>query len=184
MYVAIRLGPRHRVDRRGRPSSATWVSAVVGTLISWATTAGTDDGLRDLAGAAGRRQKAVPDPEVDGVLFVQLDGVPFPVLQWAVQSGAVPNIRRWLASGDYVLRPWTAQLPCTTPASQLGILHGTVDGIPAFRWYDRELGRVLVANRPADARVIEERASNGRGCSTTTGSPSRTCSAVTRRARC
>ena len=24
--------------------AATWVSAVVGTLISWATTAGTDDG--------------------------------------------------------------------------------------------------------------------------------------------
>jgi hypothetical protein len=54
-------------------------------------------------------------------------------------------------------------MPCTTPASQLGILHGTVEGIPAFRWYDRELGRVLVANRPADARVIEERASTGAG---------------------
>jgi hypothetical protein len=54
-------------------------------------------------------------------------------------------------------------MPCTTPASQLGILHGTVDRIPAFRWYDRELDRLLVANRPPDARVIEERASNGRG---------------------
>ena len=54
-------------------------------------------------------------------------------------------------------------MPCTTPASQLGILHGTVDGVPAFRWYDRELGRVLVANRPADAALIEERASTGRG---------------------
>ena len=108
----------------------------------------------------------MPDPEVDGVLFVQLDGVPFPVLQWAVQSGAVPHIRRWLASGDYAFREWTPQLPCTTPASQLGILHGTVDGIPAFRWYDRELGRVLVANRPADARVIEERAQRpAPGCS-------------------
>ena len=84
-------------------------------------------------------------------LFVQLDGVPFPVLQWAVQSGCVPHLRRLLASGDYVMRPWTVQLPCTTPASQQGILHGTIDRIPAFRWYDRELGRVLVANRPADA---------------------------------
>ena len=99
------------------------------------------------------------------MIFVQLDGVPFPVLQWAVQSGAVPTIRRWLASGDYVLREWTPQLPCTTPASQLGMLHGTVDRVPAFRWYDRELGRVLVANRPADAKVIEQRASDGRGLS-------------------
>jgi hypothetical protein len=75
----------------------------------------------------------------------------------------VPTIRRWLASGDYELREWTPQLPCTTPASQLGILHGTVDRVPAFRWYDREVDRVLVANRPADAKVIEDRASNGRG---------------------
>lgn len=163
MYVAIRTVP-------GIDSSpwtafvATWVSAFVGTLISWATTAGTDDGLvTSLTRRAARRPHPVPDPEVDGVLFVQLDGVPFPVMQWAVQSGAVPHIRRWLAGGDYQLRSWTAQLPCTTPASQLGILHGTIDRVPAFRWYDRELGRVLVANRPADARVIEARASNGQG---------------------
>lgn len=163
MYVAIRTVP-------GIESSpwtalvATWVSAFVGTLISWATTAGTDDGLvTSLTRRASRRSEEVLDPDVDGVLFVQLDGVPFPVLQWAVQSGAVPHIRRLLASGEYEARPWTAQLPCTTPASQLGILHGTIDRIPAFRWYDRELGRVLVANKPADARVIEERASTGRG---------------------
>ncbi len=162
MYVAILLVPG--VESTGWTAlAASWVSAVVGTLISWATTAGSDDGLiTSLAGRA-RRQETVPDPEVDGVLFVQLDGVPFPVLQWAVQSGAVPHIRRWLASGEYTYCEWTPQLPCTTPASQLGILHGTVDGIPAFRWYDRELSRVLVANRPADARVIEERHSTGQG---------------------
>ncbi|HEX9225698.1 MAG TPA: alkaline phosphatase family protein, partial [Arthrobacter sp.] len=162
MYVAILLVPGIE-STPWTAFAATWVSAAVGTLISWTTTAGTDDGLiTSLAGRAGRQQP-VADPEVDGVLFVQLDGVPFPVLQWAVQSGAVPHIRRWLASGDYTLSEWTPQLPCTTPASQLGILHGTVDGIPAFRWYDRDLNRVLVANRPADARVIEEWHSTGRG---------------------
>jgi len=162
MYVAIRLVPGIE-STVWTAIAATWVCAVVGTLISWVTMAGTDDSLvASLAGRA-RRPETVTDPEVDGVLFVQLDGVPFPVLQWAVQSGAVPNIRRWLTSGDYICREWTPQLPCTTPASQMGILHGTVDGIPAFRWYDRELNRVLVANRPADARVIEERHSDGKG---------------------
>ena len=96
-------------------------------------------------------------------MFVQLDGVAFPVLRWAIQAGGVPTLRRWVTSGDYVLREWTAQLPCTTPASQLGILHGTIAGVPAFRWYDRELGRVLIANRPDDAAVIEQRATTGRG---------------------
>ena len=96
-------------------------------------------------------------------MFVQLDGVAFPVLRWAIQAGGVPTMRRWVTSGDYVLREWTAQLPCTTPASQLGILHGTVAGVPAFRWYDRELGRVLIANRPDDAAIIEQRATTGAG---------------------
>ena len=91
------------------------------------------------------------------LLFIQLDGVPFPVLRWAVQSGAVPTIRRWLANGDYELREWTPQLPCTTPASQLGILHGTVDRVPAFRWYDLDLGRVLaLALQKAEALSVTD----------------------------
>ena len=142
---------------------ASWVAAAVSTVIAFVTTAGTEDGLVVSLSHRGRRAEAVADPEVDGVVFVQLDGVPFPVLRWAVQSGGVPTIRKWLTTGDYKLREWTPQIPCTTPASQLGLLHGTVDGVPAFRWYDRELGRVLVANRPADARVIEDRASTGSG---------------------
>ena len=133
------------------------------TAAAWLGSAGTDDSFT--ASLLRRRAEGGPvaDPEVDGVVFVQLDGVAFPVLRWAIQAGAVPTIRRWVTSGDYLLREWTAQLPCTTPASQLGILHGTVAGVPAFRWYDRELGRVLIANRPDDAAIIEQRATSGAG---------------------
>jgi uncharacterized membrane protein YvlD (DUF360 family) len=162
MYLAILAVPAITADF-WTAVVASWVVAAVGTVVAWAATAGTDDGLVTSLRRRGRRNVEVSDPEVDGVVFVQLDGTAFPVLRWAVQAGAVPTIRRWLASGDYELREWTPQLPCTTPASQLGILHGTVDRVPAFRWYDREVDRVLVANRPADARVIEDRASNGQG---------------------
>ena len=142
---------------------ASWIVAVIATTAAWLASAGTDDSFT--ASLLRRRVAAKPlaDPEVDGVVFIQLDGVAFPVLRWAIQAGRVQTLRRWVTSGDYVLREWTAQLPCTTPASQLGILHGTVDGVPAFRWYDRELGRVLIANRPADAAVIEQRATTGTG---------------------
>ena len=142
---------------------ASWIVAVVATAAAWLGTAGTDDAFT--AALLRRRVGGSPvaDPEVDGVVFVQLDGVAFPVLRWAIQAGRVQTMRRWVTSGDYVLREWTAQLPCTTPASQLGILHGTVAGVPAFRWYDRELGRVLIANRPDDAAIIEQRATTGTG---------------------
>jgi uncharacterized membrane protein YvlD (DUF360 family) len=162
IYAAILIVPAVTADF-WTALLASWIAALVSTLFAWVTTAGTDEGLVTSLKRRGRRPEQVADPEVDGVVFVQLDGVPFPVLRWAVQSGAVPTIRHWLTSGKYDGRAWTPQLPCTTPASQLGILHGTVDRVPAFRWYDRELDRVLVANRPADARIIEARASNGRG---------------------
>src|SRR5512141_3185024 len=141
----------------------SWIAATVGTVVAYVGTAGTDEALTVALAKRARTSRSVPDPDVDGVVFVQPDGVPFPVMQWAVQSGGVPTIRRWLASGGYQLREWTPQLPCTTPASQLGILHGTVAGVPAFRWFDRELGRVLVTNKPADAKVVEARTSDGHG---------------------
>ncbi|HEV2931088.1 MAG TPA: phage holin family protein, partial [Propionibacteriaceae bacterium] len=142
---------------------ASWIVAGVGTAAAWLGSAGTEDSFT--ASLQRRRvdHPPVADPEVDGVVFVQLDGVAYPVLRWAIQAGAVPTLRRWITSGDYVFREWTAQLPCTTPASQLGILHGTVAGVPAFRWYDRDLGRVLIANRPDDAAIIEQRATTGDG---------------------
>jgi uncharacterized membrane protein YvlD (DUF360 family) len=140
----------------------SWICAAMGTLAAYVATAGTDEGLTT-ALARRVRPEALTDPAVDGVVIVQIDGVPYPVLRWAVQAGGLPTIRRWVTSRSHRLTEWTAQLPCTTPASQLGILHGTVAGVPAFRWYDRDLGRVLVANRPGDARIIEDRASDGRG---------------------
>ncbi|WP_432479941.1 alkaline phosphatase family protein [Nocardioides sp. GXQ0305] len=161
MYVAMQIVPGITATFLAA-FVTSWICAAVGTLVAYVTTAGTDDGLTS-ALARRVRPRALEDPEVEGVVMVQLDGVPFPVLRWAVQAGGVPTIRRWVTSGAYRLREWTPQMPCTTPASQLGILHGTVAGVPAFRWYDRELGRVLVANRPDDARIIEDRATDGRG---------------------
>jgi uncharacterized membrane protein YvlD (DUF360 family) len=142
---------------------ASWIVAAIGTAAAWLGSAGTDDSFTSSLLRRRVVSESAPDPEVDGVVFVQLDGVAFPVLRWAIQAGGVPTMRRWVTSGEYVLQEWTSQLPCTTPASQLGILHGTVAGVPAFRWYDRDLGRVLIANRPGDAAVIEQRATNGAG---------------------
>lgn len=164
LYLAIELVPGVTTDTFGVAVSAAWVAAVVATLLSWITTAGTDQAFTaTLVRRTRRHKQRLADPDVEGVLFVQLDGVPLPVLRWALQSGLLPTISRWLRTGSHRLEEWTPQLPCTTPATQLGVLHGTVDGVPAFRWYDRDLGRVVVANRPADASLIEARASDGKG---------------------
>jgi uncharacterized membrane protein YvlD (DUF360 family) len=143
------------------------VAIVIGltsTVLGWFTSAGTSQVLVSrLVTSSRRRPVQLADSDVEGVVFVQLDGVPFPVLQMAINAGTVPTLTRWIRSGTHELREWTPKLPATTPASQMGILHGVIDGIPAFRWYDRANDRVLVANRPADAAVIEADMTTGRG---------------------
>ena len=141
--------------------AAAWIASACGTLLVWLTSAGTDESFA--ASLVRTRPGQVADPQVDGLVFVQLDGVSFPVMQWVLQSGTMPTLRRWVDTSSHALHEWTVQLPCTTPASQQALLMGTAAGVPAFRWYDRDLGRVLVANRPADAAIIESRATTGHG---------------------
>ncbi|HTW14068.1 MAG TPA: phage holin family protein [Nocardioides sp.] len=161
MQVALMIVPGASFDSFGTAVAAAWIASILGTVLVWLSSAGTDESFG--AGLLHLKPGRIDDPDVNGMLFVQLDGVSFPVMQWVLRSGSMPTLRRWVDDGTHAVHEWTVQLPCTTPASQQAILHGTTDGIPAFRWYDRELGRVLVANRPADAAVIESRASTGAG---------------------
>ncbi|MFN8631704.1 MAG: phage holin family protein [Chloroflexota bacterium] len=108
------------------------------------------------------RRDGVTHSETPGLVIVQIDGLARPILQRQVQAGRVPHLSRWLRSGRYRLDGWEALLPPTTPASQAGILHGNNDGIPAFRWYEKDLGR-LMANNPGDALIVANRISNGEG---------------------
>ena len=161
MYLALELVPGAAFDSFWTAFAAAWIAAAFGTLLAWLSSAGTDESFT--ASLLRIKPGHIDDADVDGVLFVQLDGVSFPVMRWVLQSGSMPTLRRWIDSGSHAVHEWTVQMPCTTPASQQALLNGTADGVPAFRWYDRELGRVLVANRPADAAVIESRASTGLG---------------------
>lgn len=143
---------------------AAWIVAAVSTLLVWLATAGTEEAVTaSLLRRARRRRTEVPDPDVPGVVFVQADGVPFPVLQWCVRAGTLPTLSRWVRDGSHHMAEWRPMLPATTPASQMGILHGTIDGIPAFRWVDRSDGKIYVANKPRDAALIERQHSDGRG---------------------
>ena len=98
-----------------------------------------------------------------GLIVVQIDGLAAPILRNAIRVGITPRMANWVRSGQYRLVEWECVPPSQTSASQAGILHGNNDNIPAFRWYEKETGRLLVSNRPADATEIERRASNGRG---------------------
>ena len=101
--------------------------------------------------------------DVPGVLMIQIDGLAAPLLRAQVRAGNLPTLSRWIRDGSHRLAGWTALLPSQTSASQAGLLLGSNDGIPAFRWYEKEHRRLLVSNHAADAREIESRLSTGNG---------------------
>ncbi|MFJ2674391.1 phage holin family protein [Streptomyces sp. NPDC087525] len=56
------------------------------------------------------------------------------------------------------LMPWRTDWSSQTGASQLGILHGSNHDVPAFRWYEKDTGRIMVSNRPSSAAELQRRA--------------------------
>ncbi|MCD0486374.1 alkaline phosphatase family protein [Streptacidiphilus sp. ASG 303] len=116
--------------------------------------------LARLAGRrAGRRIRAgahLPG-EPPGVVFLQLDGVGHDVLVRALRDGAMPTLAGWLSSGSHLLTPWRTDWSSQTGASQLGILHGDNHDVPAFRWYEKDTGRLMVCNHPSSAAELERR---------------------------
>ena len=98
-----------------------------------------------------------------GVVIVQIDGLAHPILAGRVRAGSVNTMAGWIRSGSHVLSRWEPLLPSMTSASQAGILHGTNDGIPAFRWFERDRQKLMVSSNPNDAAEIVRRLSNGEG---------------------
>lgn len=110
-----------------------------------------------------RRARRDNHTTVPGVIMFEIDGLGEAVLREAVRDGHTPTIARWLSEGTHRLLGWECDLSSQTGASQAGLLLGSNWDMPAFRWYEKESGRTLVSNHPADAAEIERRRSSGDG---------------------
>jgi putative membrane protein len=98
-----------------------------------------------------------------GLAIIEIDGVSAPVLEAAISRGYMPTVEKWLRQGSHKLAGWDCGIPSQTSSSQAGILCGNNYDIPAFRWYEKETGRLMVSNNPNDAAEIERRVSSGEG---------------------
>lgn len=167
--LALLVVPSVSVDALGTTVLALVIVALVAVVTRWLV--GVNDSsylVADLVRrgrAKRRREERQPPPGATppGVIVVQIDGLPYPLLRYGIISGVLPTLARWVRSGSHDAIRWWMRVPATTPAGQAGLLHGTNAGIPAFRWYDKQAGRMFVTNRPADAAAVEARLSDGRG---------------------
>ncbi|EPH39699.1 hypothetical protein STRAU_7222 [Streptomyces aurantiacus JA 4570] len=176
LLLALRLIPDGRGDANAE--TAVVVAAVMSAVASatgGALAVRDDDAYRRrlyrLADRRRRRAAGAQSPSTPGILFLQLDGVGHDVLRDAVRKGLMPTVARWLgeaAEGEgketppapptHRLVPWRTDWSSQTGASQLAILHGSNFDVPAFRWYEKDSGEVMVSNRPASAGELQRRA--------------------------
>ncbi|HEY2159736.1 MAG TPA: phage holin family protein [Solirubrobacteraceae bacterium] len=110
-----------------------------------------------------RRQGGGSRTDVPGLVFLEIDGLALPVLQRAMRDGNVPELARWVQSGTHRLAEWETDLSSQTGASQAGILLGSNEDIPAFRWVEKETGKLITCSSPADCAAIEQRLADGNG---------------------
>jgi uncharacterized membrane protein YvlD (DUF360 family) len=110
-----------------------------------------------------RAKRGAKPTDQPGVVILQIDGLAHPILAGRIRAGSVNTMASWLRDGTHRLSRWEALLPSMTSASQLGILHGNNEGIPAFRWFERDRQKLMVSSNPKDAAEIVARASNGEG---------------------
>lgn len=169
LAVAIRISPDVHISGLESILGASWLAAIISAVVNWLLDAGSQDAylahiLGRVVRVAHRQARAGSAPAGEpGLLIVQLDGVGRELLRQAMVAGAVPTLSRWLRSGSHVGYGWHTGLPATTPAGQAVLLYGDRRTIPAFRWYEKDGARLLVANRSADAAELERRMSTGRG---------------------
>ncbi|WP_174250373.1 MULTISPECIES: phage holin family protein [Streptomyces] len=164
LLMALSLVPSGQ--GRAAPETAVVVAAAMSAVASATSTALAvrDDEAyrRRLYRLAARRRRqrraAAPGREPPpGLVFLQLDGVGYEVLREAAGNGTMPTAASWLETGHRVM-PWRTDWSSQTGASQLGILHGTTFDVPAFRWYEKDTGEVMVCNRPTSAAELQRRA--------------------------
>ena len=162
-FVVAQLSPGVQVSR---PSVAL-IGSIVYTIINTTLISllGIDRGGSYFGSLVQmmRAKRGIQPTDRQGLVILQIDGLAHPILAGRIRAGSVNTMASWVRAGTHRLSRWEALLPSMTSASQLGILHGNNDGIPAFRWFERDRQKLMVSSNPKDAAEIVARASNGEG---------------------
>jgi len=128
--------------------------------------AGMDDDSEYSFRVVQRIARKTGDPietDAPGIVFLEIDGLALPILRRAMRDGNAPNMARWVAEHGYALSGWETDLSSQTGASQAGILLGSNEDIPAFRWVEKETQTIMTCSAPADCAEIERRHATDKG---------------------
>jgi uncharacterized membrane protein YvlD (DUF360 family) len=154
----------YEVDNFGWALLAALVAAAVGTALEVVFGTNDDDTYTvRVSQRIAKRQGGVEHTDVPGILFLEIDGLALPVLRRAMRDGSAPTMAGWIADGTHGLIEWETDLSSQTGASQAGILLGSNEDIPAFRWVEKETATLMTCSAPPDCAEIERRHATGDG---------------------
>lgn len=125
VYAALHILPEVNVESFWGTFATAWLYALITTIFNWAIVSQSDDVFIAQILRHNRKSHATKSNET-AFLFVQLDGVSYPVLDWQLKAGNLPNISKLINEDGYSFKSWHTGLPSTTPASQAGILLATI----------------------------------------------------------
>lgn len=164
VLLAARVLPGFAVDTLWTAFLLAFGLAVLNTLGSGLLGINDDDSFyRNVIRWLERRQVPTSNLNEPGTVLVQIDGLAESILRSEIAAARLPTLARWLASGSHRLVGWECDVPSMTSSGQSGILYGNNANIPAFRWYDKSSGHLLVSNHPRDARLIDQRQATEHG---------------------
>jgi uncharacterized membrane protein YvlD (DUF360 family) len=162
--LVINALPGAEVNGLAGAVTITIVLAATTAVVNYALAIDDDEWwYRHVVKRQARRRGEVTESDVPGLLMLEIDGLAHDVLLRAIRDGNAPTMAAWLRSDSHRLRRWETDWSSQTGACQAGILHGSNDDMPAFRWWEKERGRAIVTNHPRDAEELERRHSDGRG---------------------
>ncbi len=144
--------------------AVAFVATAVGVVLDVLFGTNDDDTyafrvIQRIARRSGEQQLT----DAPGIVFLEIDGLALPVLRRAMRDGNAPTMARWVADGGYRLAEWETDLSSQTGASQAGILLGSNEDVPAFRWVEKESATLRACSGPEDCAEIERRLASGRG---------------------
>ena len=111
-------------------------------------------GQRNAAKNAGAKRSK-------GIVMLEIDGLSYPRMMKAAESGHMPFLKDLLNSGSFRAHSYDCGIPSQTSSCQAGIMYGRNENICAFRWYDKKNHRVYSSSKPADAAEMEKMLFNG-----------------------
>jgi len=153
-----------KVDSFWSALGVAFVAAAAGVVLDVVLGTNDDDTYTfRVVQRIARRTGGRTITDAPGIVFLEIDGLALPVLQRAMRDGNAPNMARWLAEGSHRFAEWETDLSSQTGASQAGILIGSNEDIPAFRWVEKESAKLVACSGPADCAEIERRHASDAG---------------------